>query len=37
MDAQKANKTGVSTILKSVETVVILMEVATSSFATPVR
>jgi hypothetical protein len=37
MDAQKVNNTGVRIILKSVEIVVILMDVATSPLATPVR
>src|SRR5690606_9071686 len=37
MEDQNANKTGVSTMLKSVEIVVMLMEVATSPLATPVR
>jgi hypothetical protein len=37
MDAKNANKTGVRMMLNRVETVVILMEVATSPLATPVR
>jgi hypothetical protein len=37
MEAHNANKSGVRTRLKSVETVVMLTDVATSPRATPVR